>query len=49
MGAKPKPENTEKRGADTGLRLIAKWRRRAKIGQRRDPRITGMGRIRDRC
>ena len=29
--------------------MIAKWRRRAKIGQRRDPGLAGMGRIRDRC
>ena len=49
MGAKPEPEKTEKRRADTGPGLIAKWRRRAKSGQRRDPGIAGMGRIRDRC
>ena len=49
MGAKPEPEKTEKRGADTGPGLIAKWQRRAKSGQRRDPEITGMGRIRDWC
>ena len=49
MGAKPEPEKTEKRGADTGPGLIAKWQRRAKSGQRRDPGITGMGRIRDWC
>lgn len=48
MGAKPETEKTEKR-EDTGPGLIAKWRRRAKIGQRRDPWIMGMGRIRDRC
>ena len=49
MGAKPEPEKTEKRGADTGPGLIVKWRRRAKIGQRRDPGMAGIGRIRDRC
>ena len=42
MGAKPEPEKTEKRGADTGPGLIAKWQRRAKSGQRRDPGITGI-------
>ena len=40
MGSKPDPEKTEKRGADTGPGLIAKCRRRAKIGQRRDPEIS---------
>ena len=49
MGVKPEPEKTEKRGADTGPRLIAKWQRRAKSGQRLDTGITGMGRIRDWC
>ena len=49
MGAKPEPEKTEKRGAHTGPGLIAKWRRRARIGQRWDPGIAGMRTIRDRC
>ena len=49
MGAKPEPEKPEKRGADTGPGLIAKWRRTAKIRQRRHPGIAGMGRIRDHC
>ena len=49
MGAKPETEKTEKRGEDTGPGLIAKWRLRAKIGQRLDPGIARMGRIRDCC
>jgi len=49
MGTRPDPERSEKRGADTGPGLRAKWHRRAEIGHRRDPGITGIGRIRDRC
>ena len=34
---------TEKRGAETGPGFRDKWRRRAKMGQRRDPGTLGMG------
>ena len=49
MGSKPDPEKTKKRGADTGPGLIAKWHRKAKIGQRQDPGIAGMGKMSKRC
>ena len=49
MGCRPDPDITEKRGAETGPGFRDKWRRRAKMGQRRDPGTLGMGKSRERC